>query len=153
MAGSERGDLGGAQDRHAARGAAGAGHGDALFEDGGGVRGRLHAVGAQGVDLRAEGVEPQVGLLQLRAQHVRGAARCLIRVVGQAKAEGVQGVGLGERPARVGVADGLDVVGGQAEGLAVGVVCQIGQKVVAQLGLLVGHLQREGHALQHRAHE
>ena len=65
----------------------------------------------------------------------------------------MQGVGLGKRAARVGVADGLDVVGGQAEGLAVGVVCQIGQKVVAQLGLLVGHLQREGHALQHRAHE
>ena len=47
----------------------------------------------------------------------------------------------------------LDVVRREAEGERVGVVCQIGQQVGAQSGLRIGHLKREGHALEHCAHQ
>ena len=96
MAGTERRDLLRAQDCHATGGATRAGYGDALLKNDAGMCRGLHAMRAQGVDLGAKGIEPQVGLLQLGAKGVGGAACGLVGVVGKAEAQGVQGVGFGE---------------------------------------------------------
>ena len=151
--GTERGGLMERDDGHAASGPARPGHGDALLEEQMGMRRRGDLGTAEGGHLGAQGLQPQERLLQLRPEHLDGAASPLVCVVGEANTEGVEGVRLGQHAFGAGGLHRQDVRSGEAQGRGVIQFEEVGDEVVSQVRRIGRSIKGKGGALQQGADE